>query len=88
MSTHRVAAEERKGTIGDERIFLETTGAVPSISHDMEAGGRGTLSHCRGHGGAKESCQKYFQFWKHIVIAFCRVMCVSQLRASRNPESP
>ena len=49
MSALRVSAGERKGITGDERIFLETTGAVLSISHDMmEAGGREVLSHyCR-----------------------------------------
>ena len=88
MSALRVSAGERKGITGDERIFLETTGAVLSISHDMEAGGRGILSHyCRGHGGAKKSCQKYFQIWKHITVLSRRVMCISRLlRASPNPD--
>lgn len=88
MSALRVSAGERKGITGDERIFLETTGAVLSISHDMmEARGRGVLSHyCRAHGGAKKSCQKYFQIWKHIMTALCCVMCVSRLRPSRNPD--
>ena len=38
MSSLRVSAEGRKGIIGDERIFLETSGAVlTAILHDMEA---------------------------------------------------